>query len=169
MTDAEIAPIIKSIEVRCSAAEAFRCFVSDTSTWWPLAGDDCEECEVTETPVALFIEPGAGRRVYATTADGRELEWGRVLVWEPGARFVMSWNLGCPPGAHTRVTVRFEPVSAETCRVTLKHDGWDVMGRAGAGRRDVYDQGWVRVFEIAYGMHAARPGLDRGASVRHHA
>ena len=63
----------------------------------------------------------AGSRC-GTQETGEGFEIGRVLVWEPGTRFVVSYrNVHLPPGT-SRVEVRFDPVAGGT-RVRLEHSG----------------------------------------------
>jgi SAM-dependent methyltransferase len=61
-----------------------------------------------------------------------EVEVGRVVVWEPGARMALEWHPAeWQPGEVTRIELRFEPVDHGT-RVTLEHHGWgQLIGDAG--------------------------------------
>ena len=99
----------------------------------------------------MTIEPRVGGRVFETLHDGRELEWGEVSAFEPGALFAVRWRLGRPVEETTDVSVRFEATSAESCRVTLTHENWERMGDEAAKLRDAYNGGWVKVFEHGFG------------------
>jgi uncharacterized protein YndB with AHSA1/START domain len=49
---------------------------------------------------------------------------GRVKVWEPPQRLVLTWRaLNFAPDEHTEVEVRFEPSGTGT-QVTVQHRGW---------------------------------------------
>ena len=85
-----LAPVVKEITIETSAARAFRVFTEDIGAWWPLATHHIGP-QPAETAV---IEPRAGGRWFERAADGSECPWGRVLVWDPPARLVLSWQIG---------------------------------------------------------------------------
>lgn len=156
MSVVEIAPIVKTIDVRRSAADAFRIFTAEIAAWWPLESHTRAKTAAGEKTVNVIIEPRVGGRVYETLNDGRELEWGDVRAWEPGKHFAMGWRLGRPIEQTTDVSVRFEPLSEQSCRVTLTHENWERMGEEAAKLREGYNNGWVRVFEQGFGARAGR-------------
>jgi hypothetical protein len=154
MSVVEIAPIVKSIDVRRSAADAFRIFTAEISAWWPLATHTRAKTAAGEITERVTIEPRVGGRIFETLNDGRELDWGAVSAFEPGAFFAMEWTMGRSPAQSTRVLVRFEPLSDASCRVTLTHENWERMGAEGATLRESYNNGWVGVFEEGFGRAA---------------
>lgn len=149
-TVVEIAPVVKSIEVNRNAADAFRIFVSEIGAWWPKSTHSLANTAEGEIARTVTIEPRVGGRVFETLTDGRELDWGEVLAFEPGAALRLAWRLGRPPAQETYVHVRFEALGPSLCRVILTHDGWERLGADGAPMRDGYDNGWVEVFETCY-------------------
>jgi hypothetical protein len=151
MSVVELAPIVKSIDVRRSAADAFQIFTDQIAAWWPMATHTRAKSAEGERTVRVTIEPRLGGRVYETLHDGRELEWGEVTAFEPGKLFAMAWRLGRPAAQTTDVSVRFEPLSADTCRVTLTHENWERMGEEAQKLRDAYNGGWVTAFEKGFG------------------
>jgi hypothetical protein len=73
----------------------------------------------------MRLEPGVGGRLLELTRRDDAFEFGRVRVWEPGARLVFDFRArNFVPGQTTLVEIRFEPDGAGT-RVTLEHRGWD--------------------------------------------
>lgn len=154
MNAVEIAPIVKTIEVRRSAGEAFRLFTERIGEWWPTETHSRAKSAEGEKTEQATIEPRVGGRVFETLNDGRELDWGEVTAWEPGERFAMAWRMGRPPEEATDVTVRFEALGEEACRVTLTHEHWERLGEEGPKMRDGYDQGWGAVFEEGFGGFA---------------
>ena len=154
MSVVELAPVVKSIDIKRSAADAFRIFTDEISTWWPLETHSRARSAEGERAVRVTIEPRVGGRVYEALSDGRELDWGEVFAFEPGVRFAMQWRMGRPAEQATDVEVRFEPLSAHTCRVTLTHANWERMGEEGVKLRDAYNGGWVSVFEQGFGGRA---------------
>jgi hypothetical protein len=154
MSVVELAPVVKSIDVRRSAADAFRIFTDEISVWWPMATHTRAKTAEGQRTVRVTIEPRVGGRVYETLADGEELEWGEVRSWEPGALFAMAWRLGRPVEQTTDVSVAFEPIDAQSCRVTLTHENWERMGEDAEKLRNAYNGGWVTVFENGFGERA---------------
>lgn len=152
MNAVELAPIVKTLDVTCTPDRAFRAFTAEIAAWWPLHSHS--RAPAGRRAVGLSVEPRVGGRVFETLDDGRELDWGEVLAWQPGALFELSWQLGNPPERATRVSVRFEPSGDEGCRVTLIHSDWERLGEAAAERRSSYDSGWAGVFEEAFGGYA---------------
>lgn len=156
MSVVEIAPIVKSIDVRRSASDAFRVFTDEISAWWPLESHTRANTKAGEATVRVTVEPRVGGRIYETLNDGRELDWGQVTAYEPGAHFAMQWRMGRPAEQGTDVSVRFEPLSDATCRVTLTHENWERMGEEGAKMREMYNNGWATVFDQRFGDYAGR-------------
>lgn len=154
MSVVELAPVVKTINVRRSAADAFRIFTEEISAWWPLATHTRAKSADGEVTVRVTVEPRVGGRVYETLHDGRELEWGEVSAFEPGSLFALKWRLGRPAEQSTDVSVRFEPLSTDHCRVTLTHENWERMGEEAQKLRDAYNGGWVTVFEKGFGGRA---------------
>lgn len=159
MSVVELTPIVKSIDVRRSAADAFRIFTEEVSAWWPMKTHSRAKDVAGERTVKVTIEPRVGGRIYETLHDGRELEWGEVSAYEPGAVFAMNWTLGRPKAQTTDVIVRFEHLTAQSCRVTLTHENWERMGDEAQNLRNNYNNGWVGVFEKGFGDYA---GLVEG-------
>jgi hypothetical protein len=150
----DLGPVVKTIDVRRSAADAFRIFTEETAAWWPLESHTRALSAKGQTTVSITVEPRVGGRVYETLQDGVELDWGVVHAFEPGRLFAMEWRLGRPQGGE--VTVRFEPLTDKSCRVTLTHEHWDRMGDDAAKLRTSYSNGWGKVFEERFGGYANR-------------
>jgi hypothetical protein len=154
MSVIEIAPVVKTIEVRRSAADAFRLFVHEMDKWWPL-GTHALSPENGTKAVAVAVDAHVGGRVTERGADGREFHWGDVLAYEPGRRFAMTWQLGRAREKSGEVEVTFEPIGDGACRITLIHSGWERM-EDGVRMREGYNAGWAGVFEQAYAAFAAQ-------------
>ncbi len=155
MSVVEISPIVKSIDVARSAGDAFRMFTAEIDKWYPLETHTRAKSSAGEKTIGLKVEPRVGGRVFETLNDGRELDWGQVTAYQPGAHFAMQWRLGRPAADATDVSVRFEALSDASCRVTLTHENWERMGEEGAKMRENYNNGWVTVFEQRFGEYVA--------------
>ena len=138
-------PVRKSITVRRTPAEAFEVFTARFGSWWPVKKFSIHQDE-TETCV---IEPRVGGAIYEQATNGERATWGTVRVWEPGARFVMSWHPGHDAAEAQEVEVRFVAVDEGT-RVDLEHRDWTKLGEKAAAARDGYNEGWVYVFETCF-------------------
>jgi hypothetical protein len=131
----------RSIDVRCSAEHAFTVFTDRIADWWPLATHSLGAGMDDHDAVSCVLEPRAGGRLYEVLDDGRELAWGRVVAWEPGAFLALDWNPSLEQQPFTRVEVRFTATGPEACRVELTHRGFEAWERPSA-TRDSYDAGW---------------------------
>ncbi len=156
MSTVEISPIVKTIDVRRPARDAFRLFTEEIAAWWPVQSHSRAKSAEGERTERVTIEPRVGGRVYETLNDGRELDWGLVTVYEPADVFAMEWRMGRPPEEATQVTVQFEALDEMSCRVTLTHANWERLGEEGESLRDGYNNGWVAVFEEGFGGFAGR-------------
>jgi len=106
-----------------------------------------------------FGRDAAGRfvEIYdAVTGDG--LEIGRVIVWAPGARLVLTWREpDWPAGASTDVEIRFEAMFGGTL-VRVRHSGFERLGPQAMRVGAEYRAAWT----AALGWVARRAGCGRG-------
>ena len=163
MMAVELAPIVKTVEVRRSPGDAFRAFAEEIGAWWPLETHTRARDSEGERSVDVTVEPRVGGRVFETLSDGRELDWGEVLAWEPGVRLELTWRLGLLREQTTRVGVEFEALEGSGCRVTLTHSDWERLGDAGGARRASYETGWRTVFEQCFAAHVERAATGRAS------
>jgi uncharacterized protein YndB with AHSA1/START domain len=146
-----IQPVLVAIDVRRGIEEAFRVFTAEIGAWWPVAAHSVEPDKV-ETVV---LEGRAGGRLYERWRDGGEVDWGRVLAWEPPARLVLSWSPTLERRAATEVEVRFVAVEPDHTRVELEHRGWERLGDLAAQARSSYEGGWPGVLDAFAGAAMA--------------
>lgn len=130
-------PIAKTVTVSLSVADAFHLFTEGYARWWPLATHSVGE----EHARTCVLESGVGGRIYEIIDDGRQVEWGRILVWQPPARLVFSWYPGRQPDTAQQVEVTFQEEGSHT-RVQLSHSGWETLSDLAASYRTNYDTGW---------------------------
>ena len=147
-------PIIKTIEVPCSAARAFDIFVTRIAKWWPLDGH-AASAAAGKAALAVTVEPRVGGHIYETMYDGTRTDWGEILEFVPDQRLAMTWHPGNNAEKPTRVEIAFEPVSEAVTRVVLTHSGWEVWGEDAADKRENYDTGWDFVLGERYASAAA--------------
>jgi len=145
MAELELAPLVKTITVRRTPAEAFEIFTAGLARWWPFDRFSIHQADTA----TCAIEPRVGGRVYEVAKSGEEAPWGTVLAWEPPDRLVMAWHPGHPASSAQEVEVRFEAV-AEGTRVTLEHRGWAKLGAEAEETRKSYENGWAVVFDVRF-------------------
>ena len=149
--------VMVALRVKASPERAFEAFTAEIAQWWkphplfaltPRGDGDLR-----------FEADAEGRRLVSELANGKVHEIGRVSVWAPGERLVLSWRPGSvPPDQATELEVRFEAVGDET-RVTVEHRGWDRVPPENAARHGFPERiflhragEWWR-FELAHLAH----------------
>ncbi|HEX6208953.1 MAG TPA: SRPBCC family protein [Actinomycetota bacterium] len=135
-------PVRVAVTVLTRPDDAFRLYTERIADWWPLETHSLFGRDATR---AVF-EGREGGRIYEVHRDGRESEWGRVLVWDPPARVVHSWQPNPERSGTTEVEVRFHEVDGGT-RVELEHRGWERLGDEAEALRGEYEGGWVTVLD----------------------
>ena len=146
-TTVKIAPVRKSILVKASQAHAFAVFTSGLGRWWPL------EHGIGKTPrKAAVMETRLGGRWFELAEDGTETTVGKIIVWEPPRRFVMTWDINSQWKPDTTIgsdiEVRFIAEAADVTRVELEHRRFEQMGaEPGAKMRRDVDGGWPKMLE----------------------
>jgi uncharacterized protein YndB with AHSA1/START domain len=141
--------IKKSVVLACDADRAFTLFTREMSVWWP------EDRRHTKDPESSIQLSPAGR-FWERARDGREVELGRVRVFEPPGLLVLDWYVGTDAEHPTEVTVRFE-AEAEGTRVAIEHRPTAASAEVWTGRADLFGRSWDAV--LAAIAEAARGGL----------
>jgi uncharacterized protein YndB with AHSA1/START domain len=118
MSVIELAPVVKTLELKRSADDAFRIYVHEAAKWWPLETHALSPENNTKA-IDLIVEPHIGGRVYEVAENGRTFDWGEVLAYEPGRRFAMTWQLGRARDASGEVDVIFEPTGPRAAALRL--------------------------------------------------
>ena len=142
-----IAPVRKSIRVNASQAHAFDVFTSGLGRWWP------RNMGIGRMPMkAAVMETRLGGRWYELAEDGSQATVGKIIVWEPPQRFVMTWEINSQwkpdSTVSSEVEVRFIADGANATRVEVEHRKFEQMGaEAGASMRKNVDGGWPGLLE----------------------
>ena len=140
------APLRKTVTVRRrTATEAFEVFTTGMARWWPL-----DRYSISlERARTCAIEVRVGGEIYEVSEDGERLVWGRVLVFEPPARLVVTWHPGREPQTAQEVEVRFSD-TPEGALVELEHRGWAALGDEARKTRPSYSEGWDCVLGTSF-------------------
>lgn len=154
----DVGTVRKTIFVNAPQAHAFAVFTERLGDWWPLQRYHIG----SQAAQTAILEPGVGGRWFERAADGSECDWGRVLVWEPPHRLVLSWDIGADwkfdPDLGTEVDVRFIAEGADRTRVELEHRRLERYADKAAEMRGIFDSegGWSALL-AAFAQAAAKP------------
>ena len=142
-----IAPVRKSIRVNASPERAFEVFTSGLGRWWP------RDKGIGKMPMKTAVmETRLGGRWYELAEDGSQATVGKIIVWDPPKRFVMTWDINSQWKPDTTVSseveVKFIADGTDATRVELEHRKFEQMGaEAGASMRKDVDGGWPGMME----------------------
>lgn len=137
ITRQAIEPVRKSIVVPWGVDAAFKRFTADLATWWPLRSHSLGQQEAT----TCVFEGREGGKIYELWRDGRRVEWGEVLTWNPPHSVTFTWHPGQPRDVAQQVELRFTAAGKDT-RLDLVHTGWERLGRKARKTRNGYNLGW---------------------------
>ena len=138
--------IEKTVVLACAPARAFELFTEHASSWWP------ESRRHLADPGSQIRMQPAGR-FWEQASDGREVDLGRITVWDPPRRLVADFYVGTDPQHPTEVTVLFDATEAGT-RVTVKHGPKPVSTEPYAKRAPQFARSWDALLE-GLAAHAA--------------
>lgn len=142
-----IAPVSKTIRVKASQAHAFAVFTSGLGSWWP------RKATIGTPPLKIVVmETRLGGRWYEESEDGTQANVGKILVWEPPHRLVVSWDINSNWKPDTTVSseveVSFVAEGPDATLVELEHRNFERMGaEAGVSMRKDVDGGWPDILE----------------------
>jgi len=138
-----IAPVVKEVSVNASAEHAFKVFTDGIDRWWP------RQHHIGQSPLKTeVLETRLGGRWYGISEDGSECNIGKVLVWDPPTRLVLSWQLTAEwkfdPNFLTEIEVTFTAEGPMKTKVVLEHRKLDAYGPAAPAIREMIgaDTGW---------------------------
>jgi uncharacterized protein YndB with AHSA1/START domain len=137
-----VAPILKTIRVDRSVADAFRLFTKEIHSWWPLSQYSINQ----EGAKHCVFEGRKGGQIYEEDEEGQKYIWGTVAEWDPPHRVVFSWHPGRSVETAQEVELRFRGVGSGT-ELDLEHRGWDLLGDDAERSRGSYDTGWDDVLK----------------------
>ena len=138
----------KELTLDLSPPEVFRAFTEDLDRWWPCS----HKIGKTELKRAV-LEPREGGRWYEIDDDGSECDWGRVAVWRPPTRLVLSWQITAAwkfdPDFSTSVEVSFLAEGSKQTHLTLQHRDLDKFGETASKMQVAFDSehGWTGLLD----------------------
>jgi uncharacterized protein YndB with AHSA1/START domain len=130
----------KVVKVRAPQQVAWDVFTGQMGTWWPLAVYKIGKANAVDA----IIERRVDGRWYERGDDGSTCDWGRVLVWEPSSRLVLSWGIDADfhynPELQTEIEVRFIAEKDGSTRIEFEHRYLDRYGDRRDEMRTIYDK-----------------------------
>jgi Activator of Hsp90 ATPase homolog 1-like protein len=135
--------IRKSAYLSCPPARAFKLFTERASDWWP------EGVRHTGDPQSE-IRMLADGRFWERATDGREVELGRVLVWEPAQCLILDFYPGTDDEHPTEVVVRFSAEDGGT-RIVVEHSPKPESAELWATGAPKFERSWSLVLEALRG------------------
>jgi uncharacterized protein YndB with AHSA1/START domain len=151
MSTTPVVPVLTgTATVAMDAERAFGFFTESFGSWWP-ADYHIGQAEMADA----VIEPREGGRWYERGVDGTECDWGRVLVWDPPRRLVLTWQINGhwqfdpEPGRASEIEIRFSPDGPDRTLVELEHRHLDrlVDGRSIHDSIEQGGGGWSSVLD----------------------
>ena len=132
----------KSIFVQAPVSHVFKMLTKHLDSWWPRSHHIGESEAFTAA-----LEPRVGGRWYERGDNGKECDWGKVLVWEPPHRIVLSWDISAEwrhdQELQTEVEIRLVEASDGT-QLELEHRKLERYGDKSEAMRAIFDSpaGW---------------------------
>jgi len=136
-----IAPIVHSVTVKAPPQVAFDLFTAKMGMWWP-----GKMTLGKNPPVEIAVTPRVGGKWFQRDAEGNEIQWGKVLAWEPPGRLLLAWQLNTEfaydPDLVTEVEITFLPSPTGGTVVTLQHRNLERLGAGAEKQISGLGQGW---------------------------
>ena len=116
----QVESIFRQVIVEASQERCFRVFTEQLDAWWPRSH------HIGKSPLKKTeFETRLGGLWVSTSEDGSRDTIGRIVAWEPPARFVVTWEIDgdwkCDPSFVTHVEVNFISEGPKRTRVTIEH------------------------------------------------
>jgi uncharacterized protein YndB with AHSA1/START domain len=159
IVDFTVPPVVKTIELPVSSADAFEHYVRGLPQWFPLT----KFFAGTAPPKDCCVEARLGGRLFERTKDGREIVWGRVTVWEPPHRFAYTWQVGTTEDKAQLIELTFVETAGGS-RMILHHSGWEKLGEHAARAREGYEGGWEFVLGQCYRKYVLSKAKNAGTA-----
>lgn len=129
--------IRKDAFLACQPERAFTLFTERASDWWPATNRHTHD---PHSEIRMLAEG----RFWERASDGREVELGRVIVWEPARRLVLDFYPGTDDQHPTMVVVTFSAEDGGT-RVVVEHSPKPVSADLWVTAAPRFERAWTNV------------------------
>jgi uncharacterized protein YndB with AHSA1/START domain len=143
MKTPDLPPIVRSISVSWSPAEAFRRFTADFASWWPVRTHSIGGKRVRR----VVFECEVGGLIFEEHQDGRRFQWGEVRAFDPPRSLRFTWHPSRDRSTAQEVELTFHAEGTGT-RLELVARGWERWGRGARHARRGYGLGWSGVLNV---------------------
>ena len=155
MTQPEkLAPIVRVVSVSWKPEEAYRRFVNEFSSWWPVKTHSIGGPRIKR----LVFKVKVGGRIHEEHIDGRQFQWGKVLELDPPRRARFTFHPSRPESTAQTIELLFHPEGSGT-RLELIATGWENWGKGAERARRGYQVGWGLVLNLWAGRITIRMRL----------
>ncbi len=145
-------PIIKTMKVPCSQEKAFRIFLHEMDSWWPL-GRFTVSAMGGQAARSIRVEPKQGGQIVEIGPDDTEHLWGTIKSYDPPGFIGMDFHIPQPGEkveSRSLVEVRFTALETEQTQVELTQSNWEAFGERAADLQGGSSGGWILIFEQAF-------------------
>jgi uncharacterized protein YndB with AHSA1/START domain len=145
-------PIIRTIEVPCSQEKAFRVFLNEMDSWWPL-GKFTVSAMAGAPAKSIRVDARQGGKIVEIGPDDTEYLWGTIKSYDPHDFVSMDFHIPQPGeqvASRSLVEVRFTALGNELTRVELVQSNWEAFGERAAMMQGGYGKGWAVIFQQAF-------------------
>ncbi len=136
-----IAPIVHSTTVKAPPARAFELFTKHMGKWWGV-GQTMGQSPHRD----MVVEPHKGGKWFEIDANGSEIRWGTVAVWEPGARLLLHWQINSKfafdPDFVTDLEITFVAAKDGGTVIRLEHRHLERFGADTEKFASMLNSGW---------------------------
>ena len=151
-----IQPIIRSVTVKAAPAQAFSLFTDHMKHWWKKGST------LGKKPHEDFvIEKKAGGRWFERDEDGSEVNWGKVLAYDPPDRLLLAMQINTKfqhdTAAATEVEITFTPAAGGGTLVMLEHRNLEHLGTGAESMIAALTAGWTS-HVAEFGEYVAKAG-----------
>ena len=149
-----IDPLVKSIEVPCSQERAFKVFIDEMDSWWPLSRFTTSALS-GGVAKSLRVDARVGGTIVEIGHDGKEYLWGTIKSFDPHDSLSMDFHVPQPGEVvkdRSLVEIQFTALEPEKTLVNLTQSNWEAFGEMAEMLRgdNAYGAAWNLIFVDAY-------------------
>ncbi len=137
-----VQPIVRAVAVKQPPAQAFVLFTEHMKHWWKKGSTLGKKPHED-----LILEKNPGGRWFERDEDGAEMDWGKVLAFEPPGRLLLVMQINTQfkydPAVHTEVEITFAPAASGGTLVTLEHRNLETFGKGSENMIAALTSGWI--------------------------
>ena len=136
-----IASIVHSTTVKAPRARAFELFTKHMGKWWGV-GQTMGQSPHRD----MVVEPHNGGKWFEIDASGKEIRWGTVASWEPGAKLLLHWQVNSKfifdPDFVTDLEITFTAAQDGGTVIKLEHRNLERFGADTEKFASMLNSGW---------------------------